>query len=304
MLHVTNGTAVSLDKTKLGGTVVYWNDVLHEGPVPAGLTLDELSRVRERFLAQHFGIPQSDVSFAARNQAIASAAGQDEVVLWFEHDLFDQLQLIQILDHFAHADTRPPKLSLINVDRYLGPLQPAELETLFESRRHASDDQFQAAVDAWAAFRAPDPTGIEAFVRANCNALPFLANALRRHLQQFPAAHNGISRTERQILELVDSGLHIFRELFHADQSREEAIFMGDMPFRCYLRSLAMSRRPLLFGNADQYELTDFGSAVLEGREDHVRANGINRWLGGVHLCEGAPIWRWDAGHSRLVPSL
>ena len=50
MLHITNGHAVSLQETGLGGEVVYWADVLHEGPVPGGLELAELTRVRVAFL--------------------------------------------------------------------------------------------------------------------------------------------------------------------------------------------------------------------------------------------------------------
>jgi hypothetical protein len=302
MLHITNGTAVSLDKTGLPGTIVYWNDVLHEGPVPAGMSLDELSRVRERFLAVYYGLPPSDVSFAARNAAIHAAREQDEVVLWFEHDLYDQLQLLQILDCFATAKARPAKLSLINIDRYLGALHPSELEPLFESRRPVSEDQLETAATAWKAFRAPEPTAIEPFLRAGSTALPFLAGALRRHLEQFPALSNGLSRTERQILELLDSGLAEFAELFRADRDREERIFMGDTTFRCHLRGLARSRRALISEEERGYKITDFGRVVLSAGEDHVKANGINRWLGGVHLREGAPLWRWDAAHSRLVP--
>jgi hypothetical protein len=37
-------------------------------------------------------------------------------------------------------------------------------------------------------------------------------------------------------------------------------------------------------------ELTGFGRKVLAQQEDHVRANGIDRWLGGVHLCNGAAL--------------
>jgi hypothetical protein len=302
MLHITNGTAVSLHKTRLPGTIIYWNDVLHEGPVPAGMSLVELTRLREQFLAVYFGLPQSEVSFAERNAAITAAAEQDEVILWFEHDLFDQLQLLQVLDCFANAKNRPAKLSLINIDRYLGPLTAEELKPLFESRRPVSEDQLETASAAWKAFRASEPTGIEPFLRATSTALPFLPGALRRHLEQFPALHNGISRTERQILELLDSGLHEFHELFRADQALEERIFMGDTAFRCHLRGLATSRRPLIEKDERGYALTDFGRAVLTAAEDHVKANGINRWLGGVHLREGAPIWRWDATNARLVP--
>ena len=45
MLHVTNGESVSLDSTGLGGEILTWVDVLHEGPVPSGMGLDELHRL-------------------------------------------------------------------------------------------------------------------------------------------------------------------------------------------------------------------------------------------------------------------
>lgn len=173
MLHITNGASVSLEKTRLSGSVIFWNDVLHEGPVPAGISFDELTRLREQFLAGYYGLPRMDVSFARRNAAISAAEEQDEVVLWFEHDLYDQLQLVQVLDCFAHAETNPAKLTLINIDRYLGSLEAAELERLFESRRPVTDEQMETAVAAWKAFRAPELTGIEPFVRATVTALPF-----------------------------------------------------------------------------------------------------------------------------------
>jgi hypothetical protein len=47
--------------------------------------------------------------------------------------------------------------------------------------------------------------------------------------------------------------------------------------------------------------LTDAGRAVLEGREDRVRLNGIDRWLGGVHLQGNESEWRWDVAHRRLA---
>ena len=39
MLHITNGgsAASGLREAGIPGAIVAWNDVLHEGPVPAGL---------------------------------------------------------------------------------------------------------------------------------------------------------------------------------------------------------------------------------------------------------------------------
>jgi hypothetical protein len=304
MLHVTNGTSVSLRDTRLGGTVVYWNDVLHEGPVPAGMSFDELTRVRERFIAAYYRMPQAEVSFVERNASLRGCANEDEVILWFEHDLYDQLQLIQILDSLAREGTRPARLSIIHTDRYLGWHTADELEARFGTRVPVAEEHFEIAQKAWKAFCAPEPTAIEPLVRSTNAALPYLGGALERHLQQFPALRNGVSRTERQILESIDSGLHEFGQLFLADQKREERIFMGDTTFRCHLQRLVTCRQPLVsVDEQGRHRLTGFGRAVMGGSQDHVRANGINRWLGGVHLCEGAPVWRWDTEQSRLALS-
>ena len=302
MLHVTNGESVSIPSSGLPGRVVYWNDALAEGPVPRGLGLQDLSRVRERFLAEFFGLPPAEVSFAERDEAIARFADHQEVVLWFEHDLFDQLQLMQILDWFSHRILGQTRLSLISGDAYLGPMQPGQLAPLFETRHEVNAMELKTARVAWAAFCSPHPTELTALLDADTSALPFLRGALLRHLQQFPALRNGLARTERQILQLVESGLHSFRELFLADQKLEESIFMGDTTFRQYLQGLSRGKRPLLRPVNGGFEITSFGRQVLDGSEDHVRANGINRWLGGVHLCAGAPLWRWDEASRAIRP--
>ena len=53
MLHVTNGdaTASLLQAAGLDSEILPWRDVLHEGPVPAGLSPPELRAVRARFIA-------------------------------------------------------------------------------------------------------------------------------------------------------------------------------------------------------------------------------------------------------------
>ena len=302
MLHITNGESVSIPQSGLPGQVVYWNDILHDGPVPRGLPLQELSRIRERFIADFLAVPISEVSFARRDEAITHFRDHEEVVLWFEHDLYDQLQLLQILDWFSQQDRAATLVSLISVDSYLGPMRPEQLVPLFEIRHAVTAAEFDTARAAWTAFCSPEPAGLREVLFSDTSALPFLRHALLRHMQQFPAVHNGLSRTERQILDLADSGLHEFRELFPAAQKLEESIWMGDSTFRQYLHGLAKARQPLLRERNGGFETTEFGGLVLVGKEDHVRVNGIDRWLGGVHLHEGGRIWRWDEASQTVRP--
>jgi hypothetical protein len=50
-----------------------------------------------------------------------------------------------------------------------------------------------------------------------------------------------------------------------------------------------------------QVSLTDTGGRVLDGKADHVTCNGIDRWIGGVHLSGKRVPWRWDDHRQRIV---
>jgi len=295
MLHVTNGESVSLRDTGLPGDILVWLDVLHEGPVPANLDDAELRRVRGIFLDSEW--PRSapaEMELAWRDTALA---GHDEIALWFEHDLFDQLQLIQILDRVRGTAS---KVHLISTDRYLGPMSGADLAALWPSRHIVSDAEFDVAEAAWSAFCSPDPMAIEDLLGSDTSALPFLAGALRRHLQQFPSVEGGLARTERQILQSALAAQHTFATLFPAEQKMEERIFMGDAALRRWIRGLTDCRHPLLSAQDGVYRVTNLGREALTGTADHVRLSGINRWLGGVHLLGDETLWRWDERGGKL----
>jgi hypothetical protein len=128
VLNITNGdSAVDLMRTAgVPGKYLPWRDVLHDGPVPGALDLDALSRVRARFIVSRGWASQDQVeaSFAQRNQILESFRGFDKVILWFEHDLYDQLQILQVLDWFSGQDAGSTTISMICTDQYLGHCTP------------------------------------------------------------------------------------------------------------------------------------------------------------------------------------
>ncbi|HYH79168.1 MAG TPA: hypothetical protein VEX86_05205, partial [Longimicrobium sp.] len=162
---------------------------------------------------------------------------------------------------------------------------------------------------AWNAFRSPDPNAIAALLAEHTLELPYLADALTRHLQQFPSTANGLSRSEHQALQVISRGAGTMGDAYVASHHEvEDPIWLGDATFANYLETLASAARPLVTitpGEHDQMRravgLTDTGRAVLEGREDHVRLNGIDRWLGGVQLQGRESAWRWNADARALV---
>ena len=52
------------------------------------------------------------------------------------------------------------------------------------------------------------------------------------------------------------------------------------------------------------FEITDHGKAVLAGEQDFVITNGIDKWLGGIHLRGKESAWRWDDESQQLLVSL
>jgi len=127
-LHVTNGdsAANTLRQTALGGAVLPWQDVLHEGPVPAG-PRHELLQARAAFLsACGWGSRRSLLaSLEERDRQLTRALGDGQpVVLWFEHDLYDQLQLVDVL---ALAAPAAPELIVVGWAAVLGHVAGGQL---------------------------------------------------------------------------------------------------------------------------------------------------------------------------------
>jgi DNA-binding transcriptional MerR regulator len=306
LLHVTNGESAgnTLRQTALGGAVLSWQDVLHEGPVP-DVPAEELRRARARFLSEcGWGSERSLLDAFERRDRLYEHAldATTQVVLWFEHDLYDQLQLLQVLAA-ARED-----LELIQADDHLGPLAADELEALWPRRVPVTAEMLTLAREAWTAFRAPEPTGLAGLLERDTSALPHLGRALRRLLEELPDARNGLSRTERQLLEPLLEGPRRPPELFVASQAREEALFAGDVWVWKRLAEL----QPLVdelpppppLGDAHAFaatrvSLTGLGRDVLAGKADRVEVAPLERWLGGTRL-GGGRDWRWYAAAGRL----
>jgi hypothetical protein len=318
MLHVLNGdsAAEGLRAAGIAGEVTLSADVLYEGPAIAA-SPERWRRERARFLAAsgYEGYDECLARLTSWDRALEDFRSHDEVVLWFEHDLFDQLHVCRLLDWFAARETGLTDLSLIDVGAtgdYLGRIPPQQLAGLLDSRQPVSAAQKRLASAAWAAFRAPEPAALESLPDSDTSALPHLAEALRRHLEEFPGIADGLSRSERQAVAAAAAGPLPFVDLFAAAQRREERRFMTDLSLLRRLRDLAAGPRPLLRfdppGGAwsgavrnPTIAITDAGHRVLAGKEDWIiLRGGIDLWLGGIHLQGREPAWRWDPEARRL----
>jgi hypothetical protein len=319
VLHVTNGdsTAASLLQTTLVERIVVWRDVLHEGPVP-DVADAQLRDVRLRFLTgadREAGMGPERRDFQERDAALA--AGRDgEYVLWFEADLYDQLQIAQILARLATLRVPAERITLVCIGEYLGiahfgglgELRPDQLEGLPAAAAVTlSDDALAFARRAWAALRAPDPRGFAEIVATRSPELRFMPEAFDRLGREYPWTRDGLSLTERRLLAAIAEGAATAGEAFVRGAAREARPYLGDTWAFAALERLARAEVPLVStgaGTVDRHAavaLTEAGRRVLDGAADHVSLNGIDRWIGGVHLVGRDVAWRWDEGVEAVV---
>jgi hypothetical protein len=321
-LVITNGDVAGelLRRTLPGTEVLPWRDVLHEGPVPLTETLEELTAVRIEYLAGAGGGDLGAIEFelTARDRGLAMSSEFDRVVLWFEHDLYDQLQLLQVFDWFATHPRAEGTLLLVQAEDYIGRQEPEVVERLAATAVPVTQAQLDLAKRAWAAFRQPTPEAWTHLLEEDTADLPFLRSAVVRMLEELPGP-DGLSRTERQMLAIIEAAEAITTlALFAAVQKQEDAQFMGDWSFWRLLDQLALAEEPLVAGleaapfqHSDpdlaktyltsRLALTSLGKAALAGGADWTEHHTVDRWWGGTHLTEDT-LWRWDLQTEKLIP--
>ena len=314
-LNITNGDCAVeiMQKAGIAGDFLPWRDVLHDGPVPAGLSLPQLSEVRAQFIIDRGWGEAERIkrSFIDRDRKLNSIEQYEKVILWFEHDLYDQLQILQLLDWLGTHRSKISKLTIICVDQYLGTLSPQKMAALFEYEEDVSDKHFALAHKAWAAFRADTPQNWFDLLKSDTSALPYLSGAVFRLMQEYPWCTNGLSRSAQQALAIIHNGESRPGKIFGLSQESEERRFLGDSSFWVILNELLASSPPLLSlpkGKAlslpispeQTLSITSAGKEVLDGKHNWLEMTSLDKWIGGVHLASDN-IWCWDSTARRIV---
>jgi hypothetical protein len=258
---------------QLGIEALPWRDALHEGPVIPG-------RVDLRAAALGADVAE----LARRDEALARHQGP--VVLWFEADLYDQLQIAEILARLRGRDVALRQVGEhVGIAHFggLGELTAEQLSALPEIT--LSPEAIDYGARAYDALTSADPTGLPALEPSR--ELRFMREALIRLAQEYPWTRDGLGLSERRLLAGAPGTR---QELFRRAWRKEARPFMGDT-----LAFAALDRlQPLLDDDAARRR-------VLAGELDFVHEYGIDRWIGGVHLHGREVPWRWDDAYETLV---
>jgi hypothetical protein len=323
-LHLRCGSDIqnALAIAGFEGDFLEFADPYCQGPVPPDSELSGFLNTRAAFISEAYGITLKD----ARNRLereysqLHSSEQYERVVLWFEHDSYDQLVLAYVLHHFWTIQSFPKRLELICIDSFpgierfvgLGQLSSEALRTLWERRHPITRQHLQLGHRVWKALTAFSPEALIQIVNTETPELPPMARALRRHLQELPWANHGLSLTQQLTLEmLADQETMTAGKLFGTLVVEKEPLpYLGDTMYWHVLTELLQSAHPPFEITAETIEqpwpkrvlqLTETGRALVRGEVNWLEIGFGERWVGGIHLMSGQPLWMWDEPRNQPI---
>ncbi|QJQ96326.1 MULTISPECIES: DUF1835 domain-containing protein [Halomonadaceae] len=281
-LHVRCGSDIehTLRSAGFQGNFLEFSDPFCIGPLQ-NLPSEELMRLRARFLSELSGMAERDALARLRKgyAALDDLQRYERLVLWFEHDSYDQLILAYLL-HRLHANPPKARIELVavesvpGVERFigLGQLAPDLLAWLWHQRRLVKTPLLELGTQAWQALTVEEPEPLQVLVDTGTPAMPMMGRALARHLQERRAPDTGLGLTERLTLEIVrDHGpLPVGKAFSLLMREYEPLPYLGDLMFWWLLQPLATAPQALLHISDTHQEwshrqltLTQRGRAVL-----------------------------------------
>lgn len=304
MIHIVNGNVVGSKIGNLTGDVLVWRDMYDFGPLAANISQEELISLRAQFFDEKVGIPASLFvnNCVEQNRYLDEIHRDTEIVLWFEHDRYDQTMLMYLLNELSNKEFN--NISMVTINEYpgietfygLGQLSSQQLEDLFYQKKQSiSEIHINEAILAWMAYTSKDPTDIEKWISTSEENLPFLKEALKSHLTYFPSIKTGLNAVETIVFAYLNENTCPFMELFHFISKQRTIDGLSDLHFAAILNELTNGPNPLLendrplpnYKNPDtlaQLKLTSIGLEVLKEQRTCFELGVRDWWLGGAYL--------------------
>jgi len=312
-LHIRCGSDIQkrLPTAGLHGDFFEYSDPVCQGPLIKG---EQQINARAEFLSNYVKLAGASVeSIAAQLQAdeekLRHCAQQyQRVVLWFEHDIYDQLILARVLACFS-AHKPPAILEIVSLNDYpgstrfigLGQLPPEALNMLWEKRVGITEHQLKLGHTVWDALCNSQPLKLNALLAdKDIKQLPFMAAAINRYLQELPSIENGLGLCENLILQALAKKSFTAGKLFaYVTGTLEPTPWLGDIMFWHILKNLSNTAKPVIIIAGDEGDkdwhlkvvtLNQTGIEVLNKRSDWLRLNKGNQLF-----------FRWNEAQNNVV---
>ncbi|MFB6457411.1 hypothetical protein ACE38W_19210 [Chitinophaga sp. Hz27] len=298
-LHVLNGDAVlpAFHQSKLPGEFVVCREVLCEGKVKNTQDPDVFFQSRAKHLEFHYGIDKQSyyTQVVQELEKLKPSGSLQEIILWFDSDLFCQFNLLFIIHLIRQRFKVLPLISMVDIPRH--PTAENYLQ-LFDTRTTLTDTDLEIADDIWDALCLETPQALELFAHLNNGQFKHMSTAITAHLARFPNTENGLSSIQEFFLKRLQMGEYRWQDLYKLFWDSMPDYGFGD--FQLDIMTNRMIKVGVLEQDDQKLKITSLGLEILANEENYLDyAPMEHRWLGGVRL-KTSP-WRWNKKLGRLV---
>lgn len=290
LLHITNGDSFTqkLNTLNLKGDVITWREMLCEGKTLTNVGSESFWKARFEFLNKNYKVTKS--SFIEKTlkeyRSLCNHKQQDHIVLWFEYDLFCQVNMLAVLS-WLKANRKYAEISLVcsgkedDTDKLysLNELDNEQLMKLYETRNVLSQDDIEYADYVWQLYCSDNPIRLENLTDFSNYQFDYLSEAITSHLHRFPSVKNGLNAMENNILQLsTDKKPTSKRELLKTVLNNQGTLGFGDSQYE-----RAISRLKPLFSTFNPVRLTKKGKEILNSSTSYyAHIQDDNVYLGGA----------------------
>lgn len=336
-LHIRCGNDIktALQTCGFNGEFLEVSNPFPQGRVPPFDPVDDFINIRTQFIHDHYSgdVPQHYIDDSASEirkveETLRHAdKGYQRIVMWYEHDAFDQLSKTYVLAHLAQLDLSHTVVECVQIDSFpgvkkfigIGQLSqtPAAILSLWPQRQTVTPAMIAFGARCWQAFIADDPTQLWQLCHEQNAALPDMQKAYIRMLMELPWRGNGLSLTAQLALHsLAEEGPMRPGGVFNLLMTElDPQPYLGDIMLLTILRPLWQSHHAAIeiqetFDEAHPMRksllaITELGRALLKGEANWLQLTNnqpfSQRHVGGVNISYRQPEWYWSPEDNKPV---
>ena len=288
-LHICNGDdlAEKVEKLDLSGEIVIWREMLCEGPTAMEVGEKDFLDLRKDFLKRKYGIPKKEYTekFVSELDKLAAINNFDEIVLWFEFDLFSHMNVLAVISFLLQNKKNDP-LSLVCSRKLKGEKEMEPLSELskkhlkqhYEHRIALTDDDVATAQLIWELYCAKNHKRLTSEIKKTTN-FEYLASSIRAHIERFPNANTGLNTLEVNVLKLI-------RE--HEIKNRHHLLgyalkYQGYYGYVDVQMQRVLDKLSIFYTVANKgIKLNEDGEKALEGSKNYYQKLKDDEFYGGV----------------------
>lgn len=248
--HILNGDCLSaqLQSTKLNQNHIICRESLVEGDVSAD-NISEFWTLRAKFINESYQVaPLSYLENTVKElEKMDEIPDHSEVCLWFENDLFCQVNLWFVISILAKNPTlqiyRIFPIVELSADTWkgFGAANSQKLEQAFSSGVRFGLADIQLGIQLWNAYRLNDFSTLASLANTQSVCFEYLPEVCEAHLERFPK-ENKLGRPQKVIQEIIATKTGDFQSIFSEFSKREGIYGFSDLQIRNIYHHLIANR--------------------------------------------------------------